>query len=203
MRHESPFELSFLRRCNIRRKKRVIFRPRTALANVVLCMMAEERQSQWKNSRDFPCDEIFADFQCDEGWLPSLAYFGMKSWENCGWRAVDSGSAMLLQFPCCLWFRFSNGARPKSGHAPKAGMKWLQTVYIIPTTFSSNGEIVKSCARRGGVDWHRKRSHWPTSSLIRKFISISSRQKLVFSPLFGVLRLWNLLGVPLVCLLWK
>lgn len=77
-----------------------------------------------------------------------FVYFGMKSRKIAAENAVNSGSFFPLPFSSFRDFNFPTRHGQRVATPPHTGTKWLRSVYIIPTTLSSNEETVKSAAAR-------------------------------------------------------
>lgn len=122
---------------------------------------------------------------------------------NCGMDIVKIQMTIRAPFSLCIFlaarFQFSIRAQPSDGHAPKLVVKWLKTVYIIPSTLSSNGEFVKSLSGR------RSRAISKAPRLARAVANSKIYFHLLptensFSPRFSFLQLFC---SPLMCWLWK
>lgn len=131
------------------------------LASVVPRMMAEKRQTPmekftlWKFFLRHSDEKVFAQKVSaigDTSNTPrvafSFAYDGMKVVKMLCENHIDSGSFNPLHFPLFVILIFQTGHDPTARHASETGMKCLKAVYIIPTTFSSNEEIMKLQAER-------------------------------------------------------
>lgn len=110
-----------------------------------------EKFTTWKfffSSLDEFSRKKSAHFQRDEGWFPVPLFWDDKrgKWRWKFFRFRLRCAPAFFPFSVILIFQQDTTHRPAT--PPKTGTKWLKTVYIIPTTFSSNDKIVKRIARR-------------------------------------------------------